>query len=150
MNINNVTLTGNLTRDPEIRYTANGKAVLRFSIACNDRVKNQQGEWVDKPNYIDMTMYGTRADSLRNILTKGMKVAVQGKLHWSSWEKDGQKRSKIEVWPDSVELLSPKKDGSQGRCQKDMGTVAAEQGLGVTMEPVQDDLSTIYDEDIPF
>lgn len=152
MNINNVTLTGNLTRDPELRSTASGTSVLQFAVAVNDRVKNQQGEWVDRPNYIDMTMFGTRAESLGSILKKGMKVAVQGKLHWSSWEKDGQKRSKLEVWPDAVELLTPKKDGSQGYqggYQKDMGTVRAEETFGVHMEPVQDDFS-IYGDDIPF
>lgn len=150
MNINNVTLTGNLTRDPELRSTASGTSVLQFSIACNDRVKNQQGEWVDRPNYIDMTMFGTRAESLGNILTKGTKIAVQGKLHWSSWEKDGQKRSKLEVWPDAVELLSPKKDGSQSRqngAQKDMGTVRAEETFGVQMQPVED--YSMY-PDLPF
>jgi single-strand DNA-binding protein len=79
-----------------------------------------------------------------------MKVAVQGKLHWSQWEKDGQKRSKLEVWPDTVELLSPKKDNAQGGYQKDMGTVAAEAAFGVQMQPVQEGFSSIYDEDIPF
>lgn len=152
MSINSVILTGNLTRDPELRATASGTFVLQFSIAVNDRVK-EGGEWKDRPNFFDCTMFGTRAESLSKFLSKGSKIAVQGKLHWSQWEKDGQKRSKVEIWPDAVELLSPKKDGSQGHqnsYQKDMGTVTAEAAFGVQMQPVQEGFSSIYDEDIPF
>lgn len=144
MNINTAIITGNLTRDPELRQTASGTSVLQFSVAVNDRVK-ENGEWTDRANYIDCTMFGTRADSLSKLLHKGSKVAVQGKLHWSSWEKNGEKRSKVEIWPDAVELLTPRNQGSHGQnfsTQKEMGTVQAEQDFGVTMEP--------YEEDIPF
>lgn len=156
MSINNVILTGNLTRDPELRSTASGTAVLQFSMAVNDRVK-EGNEWKDRPNYFDCTMFGSRAESLARFLSKGSKIAVQGKLHWSQWEKDGQKRSKVEIYPDTIELLSPKKDGSQpyqsgsqSGYQKDMGTVRAEETFGVAMQPVQEGFSSIYDEDIPF
>ena len=145
MNINTAIITGNLTRDPELRQTASGTSVLQFSVAVNDRVK-ENGEWTDRANYIDCTMFGTRADSLSKLLHKGSKVAVQGKLHWSSWEKDGQKRSKVEIWPDTVELLTPRNQGQQGQNfapQKDAGTIRAEQDYGVTMEPYED-------SDIPF
>ena len=144
MNINTAIVTGNLTRDPELRQTASGTSVLQFSVAVNDRVK-ENGEWTDRANYIDCTMFGTRADSLSKMLHKGSKVAVQGKLHWSSWEKNGEKRSKVEIWPDTVELLTPRNQGQQGQNfapQKDMGTVQAEQDFGVTME--------LYEDDIPF
>lgn len=145
MNINTAIITGNLTRDPELRQTASGTSVLQFSVAVNDRVK-ENGEWTDRANYIDCTMFGTRADSLSKLLHKGSKVAVQGKLHWSSWEKDGQKRSKVEIWPDTVELLTSRNQTSQGQDfapQKDAGTIRAEQDYGVTMEPYED-------SDIPF
>lgn len=147
MNINNVTITGNLTRDPELRTTGSGTSVIQFSVAVNDRVKNQQGEWVDRPNYIDCTMFGTRAESLSKLLHKGSKVGIVGKLHWSQWEKDGQKRSKVEVWPDTVELLTPKGNGAQNGSQavRDAGTAAVEETFGVSFEPVG-----LYDEDIPF
>ena len=144
MNINTAIITGNLTRDPELRQTASGTSVLQFSVAVNDRVK-ENGEWTDRANYIDCTMFGTRADSLSKMLHKGSKVAVQGKLHWSSWEKNGEKRSKVEIWPDTVELLTPRNQGQQGQNfapQKVMGTVQAEQDFGVTME--------LYDDEIPF
>ena len=98
MSINRVTITGNLTRDPDLRSTAGGMPVLGFGVAVNDRRKNQQtGEWEDYPNFIDCTMFGARAQSISRFLSKGSKVAIEGKLRWSQWERDGQKRSKIEV-----------------------------------------------------
>ena len=106
-NINRVTLSGNLTRDSELRSTNGGMAILNFSVATNDRRKNaQSGEWEDVPNYVDCVMFGTRCASLNRMLRKGSKVAVEGKLRWSSWEKDGQKRSKLEVIVDELELMS--------------------------------------------
>ena len=98
MSINRVNITGNLTRDPELRATAAGTQVLSFGIAVNDRRKNPQtGEWEDYPNYIDCTMFGGRAEAVGRYISKGSKVAIEGKLRYSSWERDGQKRSKLEV-----------------------------------------------------
>lgn len=139
-NINQVVVSGNLTRDPELKATRGGSSVLEFSVAVNDRVK-EGNEWKDRPNYIDCVLFGSRADSLSKFMHKGDKVAVTGRLHWSSWEKDGQKRSKVNVYVDSVELMT-KRDGQQ----KDAGTRAVEEYYGVTAEPVYD----VYDEDIPF
>lgn len=103
MSINRATISGNLTRDAELRSTASGMPVLSFSVAVNDRRKNNQtGEWEDVPNFIDCTMFGKRASSLRQYLTKGMKVFIDGKLRWSQWERDGQKRSKLEVIVDEL------------------------------------------------
>ena len=107
MSINRVTISGNLTRDPELRQTASGMPVIGFGVAVNDRRKNQQtGEWEDYPNFVDCTMFGNRAESINQYLHKGSKVAIDGKLRWSSWEKDGQKRSKLEVIIDEIELMS--------------------------------------------
>ena len=109
MSINTCTISGNLTRDPELRATASGTEVLGFSVAVNDRRRNPQtGEWEDHPNYIDCTMFGSRASALANILHKGSGVTVQGKLRWSQWERDGQKRSKIEVVVDEIALHDKK------------------------------------------
>lgn len=111
-NVNRVVLTGNLTSDPEIRRTQSGTAVMNFSIAVNDRKKNQQtGEWEDYANFVDCTMFGSRAESLSKLLSKGKKVAVDGKLHYGSWEKEGRKRSKLDVTVESLELLSPREGG---------------------------------------
>ena len=110
MSINRVVLTGNLTRDPELRRTQSGMAILSFGIAVNDRRKNPQtGEWEDYANFIDCTMFGNRAKALSEHLAKGAKVAVEGKLRWQSWERDGQKRTKLDVVADEVEFLSARK-----------------------------------------
>ena len=106
MSINRTIITGNLTRDPELRATASGTPVLTFSVAVNDRRKNADGQWEDVANYIDCTMFGSRAESVSRYMAKGVKVGVDGRLRWSQWEKDGQKRSKIEVVVDDLELLS--------------------------------------------
>ena len=107
MSINRVMISGNLTRNAEIRSTQSGMAILGFGVAVNDRRKNQQtGEWEDYPNFVDCTMFGTRAEAVGRYLSKGTKVAIEGKLRYSSWEKDGQRRSKLEVIVDEIELMS--------------------------------------------
>lgn len=105
MSINHVAVVGNLTREPEIRSTQSGTAVMSFGIAVNDRRKNASGQWEDVPNFFECVTFGNRANALGDILTKGMKVAVSGKLHYSSWEKDGQKRSKVDIIANDVELM---------------------------------------------
>lgn len=113
MSINIVNISGNLTRDSEIRRTAGGTAILGFGVAVNDRRKNQQtGEWEDYPNFVDCTMFGTRAEKMAGMLTKGTKVCIIGKLRYMSWERDGQKRSKIEVIVDDIELMSRRETAS--------------------------------------
>lgn len=92
-----------------MRRTQGGMTIMTLGIAVNDRRKNNQGEWEDVPNFIDCTMFGSRAESLSNYLSKGSKVAIDGKLRYSTWERDGQKRSKIEVIVDDLELLTQKK-----------------------------------------
>lgn len=116
MSINRAVVSGNLTRDPELRATPGGTQVLGFGIAVNDRRRNQQtGEWEDYPNFIDCTMFGNRAEALSRILRKGMKVAIEGKLRYSSWEdkNGGGRRSKVEIIPDEVVLMSQNHNGQQ-------------------------------------
>lgn len=114
MSINQVSITGNLTREPELRNTQNGTAVLSFGIAVNDLRKNQNtGQWEDVPNFFECVTFGNRATALGDILTKGMKVAVSGKLHYSSWEKDGQKHSKVDIIANEVELMQNRKPQQQ-------------------------------------
>ncbi|GAB4285887.1 MAG: hypothetical protein Kow0067_09160 [Coriobacteriia bacterium] len=115
MSINRVVISGNLTRDPELRSTNSGMSVLKLGVAVNDRRKNQStGEWEDVPNFVDVTIFGARADALARFLSKGTKVAIEGKLRWSQWETpDGDKRSKLEVIADEIEFMTPR-DGSSG------------------------------------
>lgn len=118
MSINRVVVSGNLTRDPELRVTPGGTQVLGFGVAVNDRRRNQQtGEWEDYPNFIDCTMFGNRAEALSRILRKGMKVAIEGKLRYSSWEdkNGGGRRSKVEIVPDEVVLMSQNPNGQQAQ-----------------------------------
>jgi single-strand DNA-binding protein len=138
MSINKVLISGNLTRDPELRATASGMPVLGLGVAVNDRRKNQStGEWEDYPNFIDCTMFGTRAESVSRFLSKGSKVTIEGKLRWSQWERDGQKRSKIEVIIDEIEFLSPRDGGAPAAQHKEAEIPPAPE-------------VTVYDEDIPF
>lgn len=105
MSINRVTLSGNLTREPELRTTASGMAVLSLGIAVNDRRKNNQtGEWEDYANFIDCMMFGTRAQAVSKHLRKGQRVMLDGKLRYSAWESEGQRRSKIEVLIDDIDF----------------------------------------------
>ena len=86
MSINRVCISGNLTRDPEIRSTAGGTSVMGFGVAVNERRRNAQtGEWEDYPNFVDCTLFGRRAEALERYLSKGSKVAIEGKLRWSQW-----------------------------------------------------------------
>lgn len=155
MSINNVSITGNLTRDPELRSKAGGTAVMSFGIAVNDYRKNQQtGEWEDCPNFIDCIMFGARAQSVSRFLSKGSKVAIEGKLRWSQWERDGQKRSKIEVIVNDIEFMS--------RQQGQLGSepVYAAAAPAQSMQPMQQQFGgmpapqqaapSIYNDDIPF
>lgn len=112
--INHVVLVGNLTRDPELRTTNSGYSILQLGLAVNDRVKNKQsGEYEDRANFFDANVLGRRAESLAPYLHKGDKVAIEGKLHYSSWEKDGQKRSKVDVTVDEIEFMSRRDNGGQ-------------------------------------
>ena len=87
---------------------------MSFGVAVNDRRRNPKtGEWEDYPNFIDCTMFGTRAESVSRFLSKGVKVAIEGKLRYSSWERDGQRRSKLEVIVDDIEFLSQKHQNEQ-------------------------------------
>ena len=170
MSINRVNISGNLTRDPELRQTQSGMSVLRFGVAVNDRVKNQQtGEWEDRPNFVDCIVFGQRAQSLSQYLSKGSKVAIEGKLRWSQWEKDGQKRSKIEVVVDEIEFMSSRQVASPDPATAqpapapacaDPAPYAAHQAAAHyapqpyqpprEYQPAQYQQPSVYDEDIPF
>ena len=160
-NINRVIISGRLTRDPEVRATAGGTTVMGLGVAVNERRRNQQtGQWEDYTNYIDCTMFGNRAESLSHILTKGMLVCIEGRLRWSSWESNGQKRSKIEVIVDEVELPSRPQGtaqgggygyGDQGGAPMQGGYAPQPAAPSYGAAPVQQPpLDQTYDDEIPF
>lgn len=149
MSINRVVISGNLTRDPELRTTASGMPIMSMGVAVNDRRKNSQtGEWEDYANFIDCTMFGTRAQNLQRFLSKGTKVTIEGKLRWSQWERDGQKRSKIEVIVDDIDFGTNRNGGGNGGGYSN--DVAAYSAPATPTTPVVDASSSVYDEDIPF
>ena len=145
MSINRVCISGNLTRDPELRSTNSGMAILKMGIAVNDRRKNaQSGEWEDVPNFFDVVMFGSRGESVSRFLSKGSKVAIEGKLRWSQWETaDGDKRSKVEIVVDDIEFLSSRNDAGSGRGSYD-GPAQSTPSASPSASP------DVSGEDIPF
>lgn len=152
MSINRVNISGNLTRDPEMRATQGGSQVLGFGVAVNDRRKNPQtGEWEDVPNFVDCTVFGNRAEALSRILTKGMKVAIEGKLRYSSWERDGQRRSKLEVIVDEIEFMSARgSDGQRDRQPVPQQPRMAYPQQAASPQQVPTPQADVYDGEIPF
>ena len=154
MSINRVNISGNLTRDPEVRMTSGGTQVLSFGVAVNDRRRNPQtGEWEDYPNFVDCTMFGSRAEAVSRYLAKGSKVAIEGKLRYSSWERDGQRRSKLEVIVDEIEFMSRGQQQGQGGYAPvpQQGGYATAPQAPQPQAPVQAPPAVdVYDEDIPF
>lgn len=114
MNINRVVLTGNLTREPELRSTNNGFSICSLGIAVNTRRKNNAtGEWEDRPNYFRVTVLGKQGENCAQYLSKGRPVAIDGRLEWRQWEdKNGQKRESIDVIAESVQFLGGRDDGN--------------------------------------
>lgn len=172
MSINSVNLSGNLTRDPVLRSTSRGTSVLELGIAVNDHRKDANGEWVDVPCYVDCTMFGSRAESVSRYLTKGSKIAIKGKLNYSSWQdkNTGKNRSKLDVVIDDIEFMSQANTAAQPAYQLQQYQAAPQQygapaprpvqaapqpmqAAQPIQQPVQQPVQpniTVYDEDIPF
>jgi single-strand DNA-binding protein len=114
-NINRVVLTGNLTRDPELRNIPSGTSVCSLRLACNTRRKDASGEWQDKPNYFDITVWGAQGENCAQYLSKGRPVAVDGRLEWREWQdKEGNKRQSVDIIADSVQFLGSRDGGENG------------------------------------
>jgi single-strand DNA-binding protein len=115
-NINRVVLTGNLTRDPELRSLPSGMSVCKLRIASNTRRKGASGEWEDKPNFFDVTVWGAQGENCARFLSKGRPIALDGRLEWREWEaQDGSgKRQSVEIIADSVQFLGSRDDAQGG------------------------------------
>ena len=150
-NINRVVLTGNLTADPELRSLPSGTSVCSLRIACNTRRKNgSTGEWEDKPNYFNVTVWGAQGENCARFLSKGRPVAIDGRLEWREWEaQDGTKRQTIDIIADSVQFLGSREEappgGFAGSRDARGGEVPVDEG---DYEPTP--VGTAADEDIPF
>jgi single-strand DNA-binding protein len=154
-NINVVVVTGNLTRDPELRSLPSGTSVCEMRVAVNSSRKDESGNWVDKPNYFDVTVWGAQGENCATYLSKGRPVAIKGRLDWREWEaQDGTKRQAVRIIADSVQFLGSR-DGSGGgsgngfQAQSD---VPADTSDFQSSEPSSDQTAAVgaSDDDIPF
>jgi single-strand DNA-binding protein len=114
-NINRVIITGNLTKDPELRSLPSGSSVCELRIACNGRRKNgSTGQWEDDPNFFNVTVWGQQGENCKRFLSKGRGVAIDGRLNWREWETDGQKRSAVDIIAETVQFLGGRDDAASG------------------------------------
>jgi single-strand DNA-binding protein len=146
-NINRVVLVGNLTRDPELRHTPGGTAVCSLRIAVNSRRRDESGQWVDKPNYFDVSVFGNQAESSAQYLSKGRPVAIDGRLDWREWDaQDGTKRQAVQIIAESVQFLGGRGDGDGGGGFGGGGNQFVPSGAGSENA----DFPAATDDDIPF
>ena len=138
--LNRVILVGRLTRDPELKHLPSGTPVLEMGVAVNGRQQDEAGNWVDKPNFFDVKVFGNQAEMLSQHLSKGRRIGIDGRLDWRSWEaQDGGKRSKVDVVAQNVQFLDSRQDADQGAQYVPAGA------------PAGDDFPTSpADDDIPF
>jgi single-strand DNA-binding protein len=146
---NKVILLGNLTRDPELRHIPNGTGVTDVSIAVNDRRKTPTGEWVEEVTYVDVTLWGRTAEIACEFLSKGSPLLVEGRLKLDSWETDGQKRTKLKVVGEKLQLITTNRSSGQdgGGYSKPQG------GRGYQQQSSQqqpDYYDMPPDDDVPF
>jgi single-strand DNA-binding protein len=114
-NINVVVITGNLTKDPELRSLPSGTSVCELRVAVNSRRRDQSGEWVDKPNFFDVTVWGAQGENCSTYLSKGRPVAIEGRLDWREWEtQEGGKRQAVQIIANSVQFLGSRDGGGEG------------------------------------
>ncbi|HOV39189.1 MAG TPA: single-stranded DNA-binding protein [Spirochaetales bacterium] len=138
--INHVVLVGRLTRDAQLKYTNTGIAISTFSVAINRRVK-QGDKWTDEAHFFDITLFGKQAEAVTQYLRKGTQVAVEGELRQDRWEQDGQKRSKIVIVANNIQLL--------GSRPAEMGDKGA-QGIEEALPSTENGSAGVFEDDIPF
>jgi single-strand DNA-binding protein len=153
-NINRVIITGNLTRDPELRSLTSGNSVCSLRVACNGRRRNPSTqEWEDQPNYFDVTVWGAQGENCSRYLSKGRPIAVDGRLQWREWtDKEGQKRQSVDIVADSVQFLGGRDDAGGGNGNGfSSGARAAESDVPIdTGDFERAPVGAGADEDIPF
>ena len=151
-NLNVVVITGNLTKDPELRSTPGGTSVCKLRVAVNSRRKDSSGEWVDKPNYFDVTVWGAQGENCANYLFKGRPVAVEGRLDWREWEAEGGgKRQAVEIIANSVQFLGSRDgQGAQGGGNGFSPTSDVPADTSDFEQPAEATVGAPADDDIPF
>jgi len=134
MSLNTCTISGNLGKAAELRYTNSQLAVVSFSVAVNERCKQADGSYQDEVNWLDCTMFGKRAEALQPYLAKGTKLSLTGHLHKSTYERDGKQYSRVEIIVDEVELMNARREAQAPEA----------------MPPQAVEAASVYDSDIPF
>jgi single-strand DNA-binding protein len=149
-NINVVVLTGNLTADPELRTLPSGTAICKLRIASNTRRKDASGQWVDKPNYFDVAVWGAQGENCARYLAKGRPVAIDGRLEWREWDTpDGGKRQAVEIVANSVQFLGGRDDDADGQ----QAGFSPRSDIAANTEDVQSPTASTRapaEDDIPF
>lgn len=146
--LNQVFLLGNLTRDPEVRQTPNGQTVCNFGLALNRSFKRGD-QWEEATDFVNCVAWGPLGERIGQYLTKGRRVLVQGSLRSSSWEQDGQKRSKLEVWANDVTFLDGRGGGEEGGSSAPAARPASKKAIDdVVIEDIGDEPINL--DDIPF
>ena len=150
--LNQVTLMGNLTRDPELRQTANGSSVCGFSLALNRSYRDASGEWQEATDYIDIVAWGPLGERVSQYLSKGRRCLVQGRIQSRSWEQDGQKRSKVEVLASDVTFLDGRGEGNSDKADVESEEAPAKPAKSSKKDVVIEDVGDepINLDDIPF
>jgi single-strand DNA-binding protein len=157
-NINRVILTGNLTKDPDVRTLANsGQTVCTLRIACNGRRRTAEGQWEDTPNYFDVTVWGQQGENCGRYLTKGRGVAIDGRLRWREWtdKESQQKRQAVDIIAETVQFLGGRDDASNGGTGNGFSSSVREAESDIPID-TGDFVSTsagsgaAADDDIPF
>lgn len=146
--INKASISGNLTRDPELRTTQSGTPVLSMGVAVNERVKRGD-QWEDRPSFVDVTVWGARAEALAKFLRKGLRVAVSGRLRQDRWQdrQTGENRSRLGIVADEVDVMTPRDRGQERQVPAQQQ--AAQQAAIPYAAPAPEQQDP-YDEDIPF
>lgn len=142
---NRVILVGNITRDIELRYTQGGTAVTEIGMAVNDRVK-RNNEWVDETTFVDVTLWGRTAEVASEYLGKGSPVLIEGRLKLDTWEQEGQKRSKLRVVGERMQMLGSRGDGARGQGSNNSGDRVSESSDSGYQSPATES----NESDIPF
>jgi single-strand DNA-binding protein len=152
-NINRVTITGNLTRDPELRTLSSGNSVCSLRVACNGRRRNAQTQqWEDVPNYFDVTVWGAQGENCAKYLTKGRGVAIDGRLQWREWGEEGAKRQAVDIVAENVQFLGGRDDAGGGNGNGFSSSArASESDVPIdTGDFERTPVSAAADDDIPF
>lgn len=153
--LNRVTIIGRLTRDPELRHTRSGDPIASMRIAVNSRGRDEGGQWTDKPNFFDVTVFGRQAETVSNYMAKGRRIGIDGRLQWREWEaQDGTKRQSVDVVANDVFFLDGR-DGSDGGGGGGWSSQSAPATPGGDLPVDTSDLSSpapapAGDDDIPF